>query len=134
MDTREERSRCQVGGEHDDPNEEEFTVVDREATNALRTLEGDTNTLGNKGESNTKKVNSLSKIADELLSATPVISNVAVANSENVHFGNNTYFSGPVVIKQLIQSNTDLEISAYTKTKYEDNNAPINSDTCKYAN
>lgn len=49
----------------------------------------------------------------------PVFGSVAVTNSENVQFGNNTYFNGPVTI---IQSKSGMENASYTKT--EDDNVP----------
>lgn len=48
------------------------------------------------------------------------IGNVAVSNSENVTIGNNTYFNGPVVIKQVIQNAVGLENPSYVKTDDED--------------
>ncbi|KAJ8737563.1 hypothetical protein PYW08_000158 [Mythimna loreyi] len=55
-------------------------------------------------------------------SSTP-IGNVAVSNSENVTIGNNTYFNGPVIIKQVIQNTSTspgLENPSYVKTEDDD--------------
>ena len=51
------------------------------------------------------------------------IGNVAVSNSENVVIGNNTYFHGPVIIKQVIQNTPGLENPSYVKT--EDEGGPV---------
>ncbi|XP_049884664.1 peptidoglycan-recognition protein LE-like isoform X5 [Pectinophora gossypiella] len=55
-------------------------------------------------------------------SATPVFGTVAVTNSENVQFGNNTFFNGPVTIKQVIQTRSGIDNASYQKT--EDENPP----------
>ncbi|XP_068633150.1 peptidoglycan-recognition protein LE-like isoform X2 [Battus philenor] len=51
------------------------------------------------------------------VSTVPVFGSVSVSNSENVQFGNNTYFNGPVTI---IQSKSGLDNAAYSRT--EDDN------------
>ncbi|KAL0851998.1 hypothetical protein ABMA28_000268 [Loxostege sticticalis] len=48
----------------------------------------------------------------------PILSNVAVHNSENVQFGNNTYFHGPVTIKQIIKKK-GIDNASYTSTDNE---------------
>ncbi|XP_026730977.1 peptidoglycan-recognition protein LC-like isoform X1 [Trichoplusia ni] len=48
------------------------------------------------------------------------IGNVAVSNSENVVIGNNTYFNGPVIIKQVIQNVPGIDNPSYSKTEDED--------------
>ncbi|XP_013145005.1 PREDICTED: peptidoglycan recognition protein 1-like isoform X2 [Papilio polytes] len=59
-----------------------------------------------------------------LPSTSPVIGTVSVANSENVHFGNNTFFNGPVTI---IQNKNGVENASYTNT--EDKN--VEKDECQ---
>ncbi|CAK1588676.1 unnamed protein product [Parnassius mnemosyne] len=49
-------------------------------------------------------------------STVPVFGTVEVTNSENVQFGNNTYFYGPVTV---IQTKTGTENASYTKTEEE---------------
>ncbi|XP_073954538.1 peptidoglycan-recognition protein LC-like isoform X2 [Choristoneura fumiferana] len=55
----------------------------------------------------------------------PVFGTVSVSNSENVHFGNNTYFQGPVTIKQIIQSKSGIENASYNKTDDEISKPPL---------
>uniref|UniRef100_A0A2H1VNW2 Peptidoglycan recognition protein n=1 Tax=Spodoptera frugiperda TaxID=7108 RepID=A0A2H1VNW2_SPOFR len=52
--------------------------------------------------------------------SSPIQGNVAINNSENVVIGNNTYFNGPVIIKQVIQNASGLENPSYVKTDDED--------------
>ncbi|CAH0578223.1 unnamed protein product [Chrysodeixis includens] len=52
--------------------------------------------------------------------SSPVSGNIAVSNSENVVIGNNTYFNGPVIIKQVIQSAPGIDNPSYSKTEDED--------------
>ncbi|XP_032527504.2 peptidoglycan-recognition protein LC-like isoform X2 [Danaus plexippus] len=47
----------------------------------------------------------------------PVYESVSVTNSENVQFGNNTYFNGPVIIKQIVQPKSGVDNVSYTKTE-----------------
>ncbi|CAG5007211.1 unnamed protein product [Parnassius apollo] len=54
-------------------------------------------------------------------STVSVFGTVEVTNSENVQFGNNTYFYGPVTV---IQAKTGTENASYTKT--EEENVPSN--------
>ncbi|CAH2229662.1 jg18846 [Pararge aegeria aegeria] len=62
--------------------------------------------------------NVLSKIPPNLVqnSAVPSFGRVAITNSENVQFGNNTYFNGPVTIKQI---KSGVENSSYTRSDEE---------------
>ncbi|CAG9558352.1 unnamed protein product [Danaus chrysippus] len=50
-------------------------------------------------------------------SGAPVYESVSVTNSENVQFGNNTYFNGPVIIKQIVHPKTGVDNASYTKTE-----------------
>ncbi|XP_048005473.1 peptidoglycan recognition protein 4-like isoform X2 [Leguminivora glycinivorella] len=54
----------------------------------------------------------------------PVFGSVTVSNSENVQFGNNTYFQGPVVIKQIIHNKSGIENVSYDKTDDENVSSP----------
>ncbi|XP_053624693.1 peptidoglycan-recognition protein LE-like isoform X3 [Plodia interpunctella] len=65
-----------------------------------------------------RSVDSVSNIPSSLLhtSNAPIFGNVAVANSKNVHLGNNTHFHGPVTIKQIIHSKSGVDNASYTKT------------------
>lgn len=47
----------------------------------------------------------------------PVFEKVTVENSEHVQFGNNTYFNGPVTIKQVIQNKSGIDNSSYVQDK-----------------
>ncbi|XP_047524818.1 peptidoglycan-recognition protein LA-like isoform X1 [Pieris napi] len=62
----------------------------------------------------------LSIIPKSLLqsSTVPVFGNISVSDSDNVQFGNNTYFNGPVTIKQVIKNN-GVENASYTVTDDE---------------
>lgn len=68
------------------------------------------------------------------------IGNVAVSNSENVVIGNNTYFNGPVIIKQVIQNVPGIDNPSYSKTededdsegKYHDGSQSNKKQTCEY--
>ncbi|KAG6461323.1 hypothetical protein O3G_MSEX012552 [Manduca sexta] len=51
-------------------------------------------------------------------STSPKINSVIVKDSDNVQFGNNTHFHGPVTIKQVIR-NSEFDNSAYLKTETE---------------
>ncbi|XP_041986748.1 peptidoglycan-recognition protein LC-like isoform X1 [Aricia agestis] len=51
-------------------------------------------------------------------SEVPVFGSVAITNSDNVQFGNNTYFNGPVTIKQVINK-SGVDNPAYNKTEAE---------------
>lgn len=46
-------------------------------------------------------------------SGPPKLSNIIVKDSENVQFGNNTYFNGPVTIKQVIQTGNGIDNVSY---------------------
>ncbi|KAI5647058.1 n-acetylmuramoyl-L-alanine amidase domain-containing protein [Phthorimaea operculella] len=72
-------------------------------------------------ESESPEVNTLATIPNSLVkaSATPVFGSVQVTNSDNVQFGNNTFFNGPVTIKQVIQTNSGVENASYQKTDDE---------------
>lgn len=114
--------------------------ADKHTVSDLSPVEEHCTVGGGKGGSNQSALTTtLSKIADKFNSATPAVSNVAVTNSENVQFGNNTYFNGPVVIRQIIQSNSGQLNEAYTKSENEDlqNSAqhptkPSKCEPCKY--
>ncbi|CAH4038421.1 peptidoglycan-recognition protein LF-like isoform X2 [Pieris brassicae] len=62
----------------------------------------------------------LSIIPNSILqgSTVPVFGNISVNDSDNVQFGNNTYFNGPVTIKQVIKNN-GVENASYTATDDE---------------
>ncbi|XP_034839406.1 peptidoglycan-recognition protein LE-like isoform X2 [Maniola hyperantus] len=66
-------------------------------------------------------VNAISNLPPNLIHSTavPSFGRVAITNSENVQFGNNTYFNGPVTIKQIIQSKSGVENSSYTRSDDE---------------
>ncbi|XP_050360495.1 uncharacterized protein LOC126780241 isoform X1 [Nymphalis io] len=49
----------------------------------------------------------------------PVFGKIAVSNSDNVQFGNNTYFNGPVTIKQVIHNKSGVDNAAYCRTENE---------------
>lgn len=68
----------------------------------------------------TKKVDTLANFPASLVqtSNTPIFGNVAVANSDNVQFGNNTHFHGPVTIKQII-TKSGIENASYAGTEDE---------------
>ncbi|XP_063546711.1 uncharacterized protein LOC134754352 isoform X2 [Cydia strobilella] len=57
----------------------------------------------------------------------PVFGSVTVSNSENVQFGNNTYFQGPVVIKQIIHNKSGIENVSYDRTGDENVSPPHKS-------
>lgn len=68
-------------------------------------------------------------------SAAPVFGSVAVTKSENVQFGNNTYFHGPVTIKQIIHTNSGIDNSAYNNTEDDikpDNKYHSKEESCKF--
>lgn len=54
----------------------------------------------------------------------PKLSNIIVKDSENVQFGNNTYFNGPVTIKQVIQTGNGIDNASYVKEEYEKDTTP----------
>lgn len=64
-------------------------------------------------------------------SAALELSNIIVKDSENVRFGNNTYFNGPVTIKQVIQTENGIVNSSYIHSEDEQENKqssdPINN-------
>nr|XP_021188042.1 peptidoglycan-recognition protein LE-like isoform X2 [Helicoverpa armigera] len=72
--------------------------------------------------SSSRTVDTLDTIPSSLVrpSNSPICGNVAVTNSENIVIGNNTYFNGPVVIKQVIQNASGLENPSYVKSENED--------------
>lgn len=85
---------------------------------------------------NSEPVQALSSIQCHLIRdrQVPVLSNVAINNSENVQFGNNTYFHGPVTIKQII-SKTGIENPSYTSTENENSSSVDRGkfeESCKY--
>lgn len=43
------------------------------------------------------------------VSEAPTFGDVCVKNSSNVHFGNKTFYNGPVTIKQIVYSNPTVE-------------------------
>lgn len=66
-------------------------------------------------------------------------SNVAINHSENIQFGNNTYFHGPVVIKQLV-TKRGIDNASYTTSDHENDHISTSpspdksrlNETCKY--
>ncbi|XP_022121529.1 uncharacterized protein LOC110997597 isoform X2 [Pieris rapae] len=66
----------------------------------------------------------LSIIPNSLLqsSTVPIFGNISVSDSDNVQFGNNTYFNGPVTIKQVIKNN-GVKNASYTVTDNEQDSA-----------
>lgn len=54
-------------------------------------------------------------------STVPVFGSISVSDSDNIQFGNNTYFNGPVTIKQIIK-NKGVENPSYTVTDDEPEN------------
>ncbi|XP_045784703.1 peptidoglycan-recognition protein LC-like isoform X1 [Maniola jurtina] len=66
-------------------------------------------------------VNAISNLPPNLMhnTAIPSFGRVAITNSENVQFGNNTYFNGPVTIKQIVQSKSGVDNSSYTRSDDE---------------
>lgn len=67
-----------------------------------------------------RAIDTIATIPTSLVKPSSVpIGNVAVSNSENVVIGNNTYFHGPVIIKQVIQNAPGLENPSYVKTEDE---------------
>lgn len=61
--------------------------------------------------------------------------NVVVKNSTDVQFGNNTYYQGPVVIKQFMYNGTDdpklsIEDGTNNLAYSDDNNIKINDSEC----
>ncbi|CAK1554921.1 unnamed protein product [Leptosia nina] len=77
-------------------------------------------------DSDTEKqsaIDTLSTLPGLQNSSAPVFGSVSVSESENVHFGNNTYFNGPVTIKQIIKTKSGIENESYTKDGDEDGRA-----------
>lgn len=70
---------------------------------------------------NINKVGTLAALPPDLISpySKPVFGSVQVTDSENVQFGNNTYFNGPVTIKQVITNTLGVDNACYTKTEEE---------------
>lgn len=66
-------------------------------------------------------VNAASSLPPNLLqnSAVPSFGRVAITNSENVQIGNNTFFNGPVTVKQIVQSKSGVENPSYVKNDEE---------------
>ncbi|XP_023948746.1 peptidoglycan-recognition protein LE-like isoform X2 [Bicyclus anynana] len=72
-------------------------------------------------------VNAISPIPSDLIHNTvPSFGRVAISNSENVQFGNNTYFNGPVTIKQI---KTGVDNCSYIRT--DDENTAAHSTNGK---
>lgn len=84
--------------------------------------------------SNSNTVQTLSTIPSlDLSSSGPApIGSVAITNSENVHFGNKTYFNGPITIKQYVHSKTGVNNESYVKT--EEESTPQNESATKTTN
>lgn len=76
--------------------------------------------LGHKNSLNNLSLAKNPPDLDLSTSKSPAINSVAIHNSENVHFGNKTYFNGPVTIKQIIQAKSGIENGAYVKTEQEE--------------
>nr|XP_026500298.1 uncharacterized protein LOC113403885 isoform X1 [Vanessa tameamea] len=57
--------------------------------------------------------------ANLLQNTVPVFGTVTVSNSDNVQIGNNTYFNGPVTIKQVIHNKSGVDNAAYSSTEDE---------------
>ncbi|CAH2103826.1 unnamed protein product [Euphydryas editha] len=57
----------------------------------------------------------------------PVFGSVTVSSSDNVQFGNNTYFNGPVTIKQVIQNKSGVDNVAYINTETENDTSAQHS-------
>ncbi|KAJ0183893.1 hypothetical protein K1T71_000316 [Dendrolimus kikuchii] len=71
---------------------------------------------------NCPRIRSLSTLPVDLIkpSSTPIFGSVQVTGSQNVQFGNNTYFNGPVTIKQVISDTFGVDNASYVKTEEED--------------
>lgn len=55
--------------------------------------------------------------------------NICVSNSSDVHFGNKTFYQGPVTIKQFVYANNALENDITNSTlKIKDSENVINND------
>lgn len=74
---------------------------------------------------------------ENLYSSSLSFGNVTIKESNNTHFGNNTYFNGPVIIKQISQNGNGTVNPSFTRT--EDDIVPQNYDqpitlelNCKY--
>ncbi|XP_046977437.1 peptidoglycan-recognition protein LE-like isoform X2 [Vanessa cardui] len=78
--------------------------------------------------------NNKSTIPANLLQNTvPVFGKVTVSNSDNVQFGNNTYFNGPVTIKQVIHTKSGVDNAAYSSTEDEIDPNSTNLHNGKFA-
>lgn len=63
---------------------------------------------------------------ENLYSSSLSFGNVTIKESNNTHFGNNTYFNGPVIIKQISQNGNGTVNPSFTRT--EDDIVPQNYD------
>ncbi|KAG7313206.1 hypothetical protein JYU34_000305 [Plutella xylostella] len=87
--------------------------------------------LGDSDDSSGHNSRVLSTVSGALnRNTTTLYEQVAVTNSENVQFGNNTYFNGPVTIKQIVQ-NSGLENDSYVKTEDEKPKNTLGNDISK---
>lgn len=80
--------------------------------------ESDDSEDGDETDTSNGRSNALSTIPSNLVnpSSTPVFGSVQITQSENVQFGNNTYFNGPVTIKQVISSQLGFDNGGYAKS------------------
>ena len=50
----------------------------------------------------------------------PCFQNIEVTNSNDVHFGNKTYYQGPVTIKQVLYTNSNVENANVQQSSIKD--------------
>lgn len=89
-------------------------------------------------DKNSMTVSTLSTLPQDVVRPTaPIFGSVSVSNSENVQFGNNTYFNGPVTIKQVVQNSSENDNPGYEHTEDETYVSPkseskIHTESSKY--
>lgn len=67
-------------------------------------------------------------LAEDLNRERPSFGNIAVTNSTDVHFGNKTYYQGPVTIKQFLYANPNASISDVVSDSSGENRLAIKDD------
>lgn len=81
------------------------------------------------GAKSSRALSTVSPLPNNLVKPTAhVFGSVAVSNSDNVHFGNNTYFNGPVTIKQVVH-NSEHDNPGFEHTEEEGRCAYPKSET-----
>ncbi|XP_045510417.1 peptidoglycan-recognition protein LE-like isoform X3 [Colias croceus] len=84
-------------------------------------------------QSSSKTLDKISTLPASLVqsSTVPVFGSISIVESENVQFGNNTFFNGPVTIKQIVQTKSGVDNNSYDRTEEDESKDGVYSQRTK---